>query len=282
MTTRIISSDSDLAAALLAVSPGDLLYLRGGIYRQPVQVLRGGKLNMPVQIMAWGDERPIFVLPSVQGSEGQWYVNAPWVTVEGITLKGGDCIRSENLANDCEFRRCTVRNTVGSGISVRGPRTRVEECDLQICGTADNKAHSLYLAASGCTVRRNKLGTSGNGCALHVYNSGAAPSNCIIEDNEIEQWDSLVGAVLFEGTGHQFRRNRVRCYGPRAALVFYFADDILIEDCDAQGFPELIYDQYSTVALPCNVTMRRCKLRGHKETAAGWKLTEEENTRVGA
>jgi hypothetical protein len=273
MSERIITTDADFAAALKAVLPGDRLYLRGGIYKQAPQVLRGGEPGRLVRIMPWADERPIFVLPSQQGTPGQWFVNAPFVSVEGVTLKGGDCIRSETLAEGCEFRNCTVRNSVGNGISIRGPRTTVEGCDLQIAGTDTNKAHSLYIAASGCVVRRNYLGTAGNGSALHLY--PATISDCLIEHNEIEQWGGVTGTVMVCGKRHLFRHNTIRGYGV-AALAFLGADGITFEDSDMRG-ELLVYDQYSTVENPLNATMRRCKLRGKMQTAAGWKLSEQDN-----
>lgn len=268
----VCANDAQFAAALAAVEPGDRVYLKGGIYKQPVNMLRGGVAGQPVRLMPWGDERPIFTLPS----GGQFVVNAAHVVTEGLTFNGGSCVRSMAVAKYCEFRNLTIRNMQHQGMSLLGEASVIEGCDISIPGSmTDNQAHCLYIAASGCTVRNNRLGTAAGGSALHLY--PATIADCLVEDNYIEQWGGVTSAVMVCGQRHLFRRNTVRGHGV-AALAFIGADQITFEDSDLRGFPTLVYDQYSTPEKPCNVTMRQCKLHGKLETSAGWKLTEQNNT----
>lgn len=161
-----------LAHATAALRPGQTLYLLPGVYREPLAIRRGGSAERPTTVRAHGKGR--VVIEPDGDAAGVLVEEAPFVTVEGIEVRGGGGAGfAVRRSPDCVLRRVVARDN-RTGVAVEAsPRGRLE--------------HALLLGnrGSGLDLRSGSPGWSIRNTAF-ARNRGTQVA--VSDDSAEETW----------------------------------------------------------------------------------------------
>jgi hypothetical protein len=103
-----------LEYSVTQLSPGDTLYLRGGVYSESFWVLEGGEENNPISIRNFEDENPVIDGSSVDAENGL-VLNTAHLELLGLEIRNWGCGIWAESCSDIKVTDCTVHE-VGSGI----------------------------------------------------------------------------------------------------------------------------------------------------------------------
>lgn len=77
---------ASIERAIEIAKPGDVIYVRGGVYKGPLEIWNGGRDGAPIQIKAYPGERPIIDGSGTAPNTDLVVISAPHVTFEGFEV----------------------------------------------------------------------------------------------------------------------------------------------------------------------------------------------------
>ncbi len=143
-----------LAEASRRAGPGQLVMIRGGVYRSRQRIRRGGRKNKPVTYAAWPGEKPVFdgsgiPLPK---NYGLLQISASNVIIDGIEIRNSSSRGfSVYRANDVTLRRSHIHHIqqqgyAGSGNDLVVEQTRFNDLVLSQSGNVRTPPHSAGVS----------------------------------------------------------------------------------------------------------------------------------------
>lgn len=222
---------------LSAVSAGDTLYIRGGIYREGInsnsQTIPTGSswTNAPV-ISGYSGE--MVVLQPVGGAEVVNLANPAiqYVVFNNLVLDAASLQRSCAAGYGCStgvsgyggahhvrFTNVEIKNAAGAGVLItRGSSDGVSSFEFIGCNIHHNgieaRDHGLYLTTSNNKVKNSKIHhNTGHGIHLYTGNPSITIDNNVIDGNEIYSnallSGSAPGILVDYGSGNLVMNNIV-------------------------------------------------------------------------
>lgn len=183
------------------LKPGDQLLVRGGIYREALNIKKSGTVANPILIAAYGNESPI-----IDGKEERIGQASALVTIS----------KSNHLA----FKGFELRNSGGRGTRIQGSaHITLEGCTVHECQSGGVFATGCqHLTVSGCQIHHcasRFLHASGRAftVALFVRRS----QDITIEKNRVYE-NSGEGISIDRGSQRATVRHNV-CYDNRDVQI---------------------------------------------------------------
>lgn len=190
-----------LTEASRRARPGQLVMIRGGIYRALQRINRGGTRLRPVTYVAWPDETPIFdgsgiAMPK---SVGIIQVSASHVVFDGVEIRNS-AARGFSVynASDVTLTRSHVHHTQHQGYAGSGTDLLVEQSTF----------HDLVLSQSG-SVRTPDWSA---GISTWYRRDGKPSRRFIFRDNSVQRvWGECI--IALHATHSNIFNNSIRdCY----------------------------------------------------------------------
>ncbi len=182
------------------VAPGDVVEIRGGLYRlteaqisrrrgifaRVIQLERSGTPAAPITYRAYRDERPVFDFQQVKPRNQRvtaFYVSGSWLRIEGLEVVGVQVTMSghtqsicfESQGNHNQFSRLSMHDGQAIGIyHVRGRNNLFLNCDAwnNWDRTSENKKGG-NVDGFGCHPTPGSVGNVFRGCrAWHNSDDG--------------------------------------------------------------------------------------------------------------
>ena len=248
------------------LSPGETLYVRGGIYRERVSVERSGTAKSPIRISAYPGETPVVDGDSYRLPEGAWgalfAVRGDYVSVLGFEVRYSNWMGVTVNGQHCTVSKFNSHHNKENGILITGDFSVVEDsvvwqnCYSNVDGrtTRDGWASGLSAARhpDHATLRRNTVFMNW-GEGLSTYEA----TGTLIEQNIV--YDNKTNIYVSDAKDVIVQRN----------LVFYSVDS-------AMSYGEHVgimmgdekYDPPSA-----NITLINNLLYGNRENIYWWQGT---------
>lgn len=208
MSTIIVNSLTALQSAISSVQPGDIVQIRGGIYKPTGQLkfTRAGVSGNPITWIAYPGELPIFDGSSFSGPSWEppliHLTTISWNIFEDIEVRNNHVGRGiYSAGSDCIFRRVISHGHAGSGFyHVIGSRMKWLYCSAFEC------QDPLDPSNGG-----NADGISVEGGIEHIIRGFISHHN---SDDGIDVWQSQTDLIensvsysngLFSGNGNGFK-----------------------------------------------------------------------------
>jgi len=213
---RTIQRASDMARA------GDVVLVRGGVYREAVRLAFSGQRDKRITLMNYPGERPV-IQPGELGQEppghgvllqaqGGYQNPIGWITIEGIEIRyGWDGVKVYN-AQDMIIRSCHIHGNWNQGILGNGNRVLIERNIVAGNGTnpgaRPNLLHGIYATGSSFTIQNNLIhSNAAYGIQVAAYDyrpeSMAGPEyaeakNWLIANNTLAFNRNRAGMVIWQ------------------------------------------------------------------------------------
>jgi len=237
--TRVVSSISELQAAVAVAQPGDAIeFLSGHYLDEPIALEIKGVLGSPIRIYARDDAEVIVLSPiRLEGRhfsfenirfehEGNLTILAEDFRLTGAVfdeVKSKRWIVVEPGSQRVEIDHCVFQNKTSNAIHPR-------DCQLmEIKVRNKNEQHHIHHNLFRDVVK----GASSNGfetLQLITENNPFDPppgrSNSIIEDNLFARWNGEGEIISIKSNGNWIRRNTFRA--SRGGLVLRHGDDNVV------------------------------------------------------
>ena len=203
--------------------PGDVLYVRGGIYQEKVRFDGSGTVDLPISIRAYPGERPIidgadYTLPAPTERYSQLvtfsgsHVEAAGLEVRnslwaGIVISGTDVTLSGVTSHDNMEAGILTWGSTDAVVqdSVAYDNAKSHEDGVHKFGrTSYSTGISAGRGSRGSTLRRNTI--------YHNWGEGLSTFNAVdtvLEDNTV--YDNSKGMYISDTTGTTAQRNLVYC-----------------------------------------------------------------------
>ncbi|NOH10987.1 MAG: right-handed parallel beta-helix repeat-containing protein [Chloroflexi bacterium] len=174
-------------------SPGDLIFVRGGVYNEIIEFSRSGTSSAPIVFRNYPDEQPLIVSPDWSGFV---FVGVEWIVVDGFALTDmtNDGIFISD-AHNIEVNNCEVYGSGNIGIHIvtyEGPATNNT---VRNCSVYDNGGEGIYLDVKADSpavvedniVENNLVFNNAYEGIQNTHESGAEPkpSGTLIRNNYI-------------------------------------------------------------------------------------------------
>ena len=199
------------------LNPGDILYVRGGIYQQTVTFDRSGTATAPIQILAYPSEIPIVDGDNYRLPTGDWgpffVVRGNYVQVAGFEVRYSNWAGVIISGQHCLVSRFNSHHNKANGILVSGDYSIVEDskvwwnCTDNANGVSTRGGWASGLSAARspnyAVLRRNEVYYNwGEGLSTYEANG------TILEDNIVyEIW--AVNAYISDASNVLFQRNLI-------------------------------------------------------------------------
>ena len=198
----------DIEASVIKISPGDVLYLRGGEYVP----------GYSIYIRKWSGGAPGLykTIRSYPGEVAQlrkygFLVEGSYIRIERLVFTDGAGVGFEGTGS--RIFNCTFRGPLSwSMISVSGDDALVEGNTLEMQGSSmGTQGHGIYLShGSGAVIRNNMISGSVAGYGIHVFDQRRSQDarsffrrirNAVIEGNTVTGSTQRAGiiAVAYDG-----------------------------------------------------------------------------------
>jgi hypothetical protein len=187
-----------LGKGVSVLSPGDVLYIRGGTYKEEVTISTRGTPDQPVLVSAYPGEHPVIDGAGVSSGEYLVHLRGSYITVQGLEIKNA-AIRGVGVSGDNNTARSlNVHHSYKSGILLTGRNGLVEKCTVW----QNSQRHHVDGRTSGCL---SASGSTGGVIRDNVVfnNWGEAVSTLkaygtIIEDNVV--YDNFAINIYVDNT----------------------------------------------------------------------------------
>ena len=194
------------------IRPGDILYLRGGIYDEPIlsgTIPNGTSWDLPVTLKAYPGEKPIlrpskdYATDVIRFGGSSQYIVIDGLILDGSAMEsGGTVTKVTDNAHHIRYKNCELATTSkGHGllISYNDDPSYVEmdNCDVYNVGLdghlfITNPLHAVYLHSSHNTFENSRFF---NNCVWSFHFYDGDPSDNIIRNN-IMRGNQQGGAVI--------------------------------------------------------------------------------------
>lgn len=223
----IVYNGTQLREAIAGITPGDTILLAPGNYGDvgSFTVARGGTAESPVLIQA--QTRLTAQLRS------RLTVDAPFVTVDGLTVEGEEV---DLAGNGVHFTRCRVQGTGASGIEIKGGTgVRVSYCEV---ANYRGKAIMVRLGQRHDPVEplidhnhiHSSIGRGGMGEAIQLAQAMKDSNKRLratVEHNLLQRTEGDSEAVSVKCSGNLIRFNTLE--DSRANIVNRHGEDNVYE-----------------------------------------------------
>jgi hypothetical protein len=213
---RTITKAASLARA------GDVILVRGGVYRESVVLRHSGRDGEPIVLRNYPGQHPV-IEPGerrqrppghgvlLQAREG-YEKPIGWITIEGLEIRHGwDGVKIYN-AHDVVIRDCHIHDNWNQGILGNGNRVLIDRNTIAGNGTnpeaGSNLVHGIYATGTAFTITNNLIHSNlayGIQVAAYDYkpDQHAGPEfadakNWLIENNTIALNKNRAGIVLWQ------------------------------------------------------------------------------------
>ncbi len=160
--------------ALNVVSPGEIAYLRNGIYNESATILSSGTVSEPIGIKNYPGESPIMEWNSSVGNWGGFYFGGDLpsqkehIHLEGLEIRGYyyDGVKLYNGVG-CQVTNCHIHHNKAQGILGRGRDCRFKFNRISNNGRADEAPshwHGIYFTGARITIERNLIHNNTGWC----------------------------------------------------------------------------------------------------------------------
>lgn len=192
-----------ISYAVTQLSPGDILYIRGGTYAESLidEIPSGLSWNSPVTLKAYSGETPILKPNSgdrVLHFSGDYGADPPeYIIIDGLTLDGEninhDTVKITTGATYIRIQNSIIKNSPAQGVLINGQPSGTGHVDLinneiYNIGTNVGYDHGIYSQAPYNLIVGNTIyDTVGYG--IHLWDGDS--SNSIIYNNiiyDINDW----------------------------------------------------------------------------------------------
>lgn len=160
------------------VIPGDVLHLRGGIYKGYWKLNIGGTKEQPVIIKSYNKEKVTI--------DGSLTFARDYLRIQDVEITDSNPDRTQITdgismnVRGCELIGCFIHDLHNSGANWFGPEGRITECFIKDNGYIDTDklghGHAIYSHNhQGGThwIERNLLGDQYGKYSIHLYSGGA-------------------------------------------------------------------------------------------------------------
>lgn len=197
------------------LSPGDILYVRGGTYQRNHSRWsppNGISWTEAITIKAYQNEK-VIVKPLPASGKTQYAVfyflnNSQYIIMDGLTVdaNGGDFgyrLGDVNTAHHIRISNGEIKNSTFNGIQ-GGSAEYVEVINMNIHG---GPSYPIYLNGShwlikGCEIHDKE------GFGIHIYSGGFTPSHNLIINNKI-YGNGKAGVIVTKGDGNKIINNLI-------------------------------------------------------------------------
>jgi hypothetical protein len=160
------------------MSPGDVLYLRGGTYASAYSIHASGTASAPITFIGYPGEVALLVGPA---SSAQWTtlsVQGSYLTFEHLHVSDqhvpGNAVEIVVSVHDVTFANCEVYGAYGQGIILVGSHNTFVHNSVHDNGYHDKLDHGIYIEGSYNTIRANQVYNNWT-YGLHFYNGTGNP-----------------------------------------------------------------------------------------------------------
>ncbi len=222
--------------AARSVVPGDVVYIRGGVYREYVSINRSGNQAQPIKFIAYQGETPVIDGTNIDtNNDGLLTLDGDWIEVTGLDVGNSTYVGISSYGKHNTLTNVYVHHSFRSGIYLSGDYGVVQDSRIW-----RNSLKNEFGASSGSSgivssndefdngisdytiIRRNKVWENW-GQGINIHHS----QNTTVEDNII--FDSY-GANIYihDTTKATCQRNFVfmdlsntymNNYGPKVGLM---------------------------------------------------------------
>jgi parallel beta-helix repeat protein len=230
--TSVSAPMRTITRAVNKVVAGDTVYVRGGTYREDVEMARGGTATAPVHVLPYGTELPI-----LKGSD----VVTGWVHHSGgIYKRTGWAVNSQQVFVDFDTHPGKSLQQIGHPASFYGSWEYPSPVGS---GVSTMKAGSFYWEAWSKT--------------LYVWlKDGSSPSNHVMEAS-VRQRVFHMAQPYVSLKGFAFRHSNTSAFVKQGSAV-ELSSHSTIEKCDIQYMDfaglGMGYQTNGAQALNCNVS----------------------------
>jgi hypothetical protein len=199
-----------ITKATRTVEPGDVVYVRGGVYNELVSIDRSGTPTQLIRFVAYPGETPVIDGNMELGTGGallrMW---GDYVEFEGFEVCNSAYMGVVLAGTHNRLSRCNVHDITSSGVIINGDYGVVEDSEVWwTCldyhyGQSDDWGSGLSAARhpTGAVIRRNHVHDVWGECV-----SSFEAEDTLIEDNSIHNCMS-VHLYLSDTTGALVQRN---------------------------------------------------------------------------
>jgi len=210
--TYIVSTLTELTSVLSKVVPGDVVWLRGGIYQPTSQITfqRSGSSGNPITYEAYPNEQVVFD-GSLKAATAAWDpligLSGNWITLRNVEVRNHQGAGVTAYGDDCVLENIEAHHNAGAGLNSFGDRCQFLRCiahdniDPQSSipgGDADGMGASSPATGCyffGCVAYAN----SDDG--IDVYGSSYnVIANCVCYDNG--RLDGDGNGIKLTGSGY--------------------------------------------------------------------------------
>jgi hypothetical protein len=160
-----------IGKAVALARAGDLILVRGGIYREGVRLAHSGTKGAPITLKNYPGEHPV-IQPGVpntappahavllQAREGH-ATPIGWITIEGLELcYGHDGVKYYN-AHDIVIRNCRIHDNWNQGMLGNGNRVLIDRNVIADNGRSPKglrrHKHGIYSTGTAFTITNNLI-----------------------------------------------------------------------------------------------------------------------------
>jgi Right handed beta helix region len=184
--------------ALNSLQPGQIAYVRGGVYAQNLLLRRAGTASAPFTIRNYPGERAVLAAGSgqsdnmaLQMGNGAAYVRFQGLVFTGATGSSTTDVYATGSAHDVELSSCEITGSQRQGF-FSGPSTsgiQILDCNIHDNGGGGpvHLDHNMYVQGQGHLIANCRIANAPNGSDLQIY-----PSS----DRVIVTENTIVGALL--------------------------------------------------------------------------------------
>jgi len=202
-----------LSAAIARVSPGDTIFVRGGMYTESEIWIRGnygmgGKDGRYLTICAYADEIPLFT-----NSDRGLIIDASYVRIQGLHFSNGKSMYNVNWAgrsHHVEFIGNTLTGTTGyAAIMLTGDNNLVEKNIIRLDGNVlGTQGHGIYVQEGKNNILRGNTISGMSGYGIHLYEEKRSEDppgyrrlvqNVVVENNVIFASQERSGIIVAAG-----------------------------------------------------------------------------------
>lgn len=230
-----------LDKAASKVEPGDMVYLRGGIYYEAVRFTTSGTSVHPIKILAYGNEKPIIdgggTIPGA--GSGLLSISGDYVYASGIEVRNSAYDGIQVLGNYDIVSYMFVHHCQKKGIFISSGHASLVENNLVWWNSTANEYGGGTSYSSGITAGRNGVSYAiirrntvweNWGQGINTYEA----DHTVIEDNIVH--DSFSGNIyIHDATNILCQRNFF--YTNPASVVYPYGDHLGIMMGDERTIP---------------------------------------------
>jgi len=209
-----------LGKAASMVNPGDIVYIRGGVYQEVVEFSSSGTSKAPIKILAYFGERPIidgnnYTLPNEYGG-ALLNISGNYNYVSGLEVRYSSYLGVLVEGTHSIANRIDSNHNLHSGMRIAGDYSIIEYShvwsnDMQNYNGQNPSGDSTALTASrqpNYAIIRNNMVYGNWGIGLSTYEANGT----IIEDNVV--FDNYANNIyLSDVTNILFQRNFIYATG---------------------------------------------------------------------